>query len=276
MYQVLDKYTIKNEILPHLSVAKRGFVTKSCLVEIVNCILYKLKSGCQWAMLPVASLFSEVVLSYKTVFGHFRKWCKNGDWKDCWIVLLNKYKCELDLSSVDIDGSHTTALRGGEQVAYQGRKKRKTTNSLYLTDRQGIPLAFSSPVAGNHHDVYRIDIALKGMFDVLKSANIAIDGLFANADGGFDCRDFRNSCLQEGVFPNVAFNERNGEREEDDMLDELLYKERYSIERTNAWMDSYRTILNRFDRTVSSWSAWNYIAFMSIFIKKINKKQKSR
>ena len=24
------------------------------------------------------------------------------------------------------------------------------------------------------------------------------------------------------------------------MLDELLYKERYSIERTNAWMDSYR------------------------------------
>lgn len=26
---------------------------------------------------------------------------------------------------------------------YQGRKKRKTTNALYLTDRQGLPLAIS-------------------------------------------------------------------------------------------------------------------------------------
>ena len=47
MYQVLDKSTINLEIIPHLSVAKRGFKTKSCLTEIVNCILYKLKIGCQ-------------------------------------------------------------------------------------------------------------------------------------------------------------------------------------------------------------------------------------
>ncbi len=73
MYQVLDKDTINMEILPHLSVAKRGYTTKSQLVEIVNAILYKLKTGIQWAYLPVNSLFSEVVLSYKSVFWHFRK-----------------------------------------------------------------------------------------------------------------------------------------------------------------------------------------------------------
>ena len=48
MYEVLDKDTIKFEILPHLSVAKRGYVTKSDLVEVVQCILYKLKTGGQW------------------------------------------------------------------------------------------------------------------------------------------------------------------------------------------------------------------------------------
>ncbi len=53
MYTVLDKDTIKNEILPHLSKAKRGYVTQSCLIEVVNAILYKLKTGCQWAFLPV-------------------------------------------------------------------------------------------------------------------------------------------------------------------------------------------------------------------------------
>ena len=50
---MLDKDTIKNEILPHLSKAKRGYVTQSCLIEVVNAILYKLKTGCQWAFLPV-------------------------------------------------------------------------------------------------------------------------------------------------------------------------------------------------------------------------------
>ena len=39
MYKVLGNDIIENEILPHLSIAKRGFKTKSCLTEIINCIL---------------------------------------------------------------------------------------------------------------------------------------------------------------------------------------------------------------------------------------------
>jgi len=277
MYQVLDKDMINLEIIPHLSIAKRGFKTKSCLIEIVNAILYKLKTGCQWAFLPVKSLFSDVVLSYQAVFWHYRKWCKNGDWQQCWISLLNKHKSCLDLSSGDIDGSHTPAIKGGEEVAYQGRKKRKTTNSLYLTDRQGLPLALSSPKAGNHHDLHEIQQALNEMFSVLEKASIALDGLFINADSGFDSKSFRLACAERGIYANVDFNPRNGESNEYEyLLDDELYKERYSIERTNAWMDSFRSILNRFDVTVSSWEGFNYIAFMVILLKKLKKSEKSR
>ena len=72
VYQVLDKDTIRIEIIPHLSVAKRGFHTISCLIEVVNSILYKLKTGCQRYLLPIRSLFSDEVLNHKTIFGHFR------------------------------------------------------------------------------------------------------------------------------------------------------------------------------------------------------------
>ena len=41
MYEVLDKDTIKSEILPCLSVAKRGYVTKSDLTEVIQSNLYK-------------------------------------------------------------------------------------------------------------------------------------------------------------------------------------------------------------------------------------------
>ena len=276
VYQVLDKDTIRIEILPHLSVAKRGFQTTSCLIEVINSILYKLKTGCQWHLLPVRSLFSDVVLSYKTVFGHFRKWCKNGDWEYCWTKILEKYKSFLDLSSADLDGSHATALRGGEEVAYQGRKKRKTTNSLYLSDRQGLPLAISNPISGNHNDLYEIDKSSEELFSTLEQAKISIDGLFVNADSGFDSKNFRSICEKRGVIPNVAFNYRNGENKDEYLLDDLLYKQRYIIERTNAWIDSFRSLLNRFDFTVSSWKSFNYIAFMIILFKKIKTNKKSR
>ncbi len=49
-----------------------------------------------------------------------------------------------------------------------------------------------------------------------------------------------------------------------------------SIERTNAWMDSFRSVLNRFDKTVSSWKGWDLLAFHVIFLKHINRLKKSR
>ena len=271
MYKVLDEDTIKKEILPHLSVAKRGFESKSDLSEVLNAILYKLKTGCQWRMLPVKSLFSGVVLCWQVVYHHFRKWCKDGSWQECWANLLKKNKPHIDLSSGDVDGSHTPAIRGGEAVAYQGRKKRKTCNSLYLTDRQGNPIAMSSTKAGNHHDLHEIEKSMKEIFMMMERADIPVDGLFINADAGFDSKEFRAVCSEYGVIANVCPNPRGGCGEDDYFLDDELHKERYSIERTNAWMDSFRSVLMRFDTTTSSWEGFNLIAFMVILLKRIKK-----
>ena len=54
MYEVLDKDTMKSEILPHLSVAKRGYVSKSNQEEVIQCGLHKQKTTCQW---PITSAF---------------------------------------------------------------------------------------------------------------------------------------------------------------------------------------------------------------------------
>ena len=41
MYEALNKDTMKYEILPHLSVEKRGYVSKSDLTEVIQSNLYK-------------------------------------------------------------------------------------------------------------------------------------------------------------------------------------------------------------------------------------------
>lgn len=194
--------------------------------------------------------------------------------RNCWIKILKKYKSNLDLSSVDFDGSHTPAVSGGEQVEYQGRKKRKTTNAHYLTDRQGIPLAISDPVSGNHNDLYNIEVQFEEITTTLEQADISVKGLFLNADAGFDSKEFRNCCERKEIQANICFNKRNGNQaDRNEYFDQELYDERYSIERTNAWIDSFRSLLNRFDTTKTSWLGFNYLAFIVIALKKIKLKK---
>ncbi|NML69072.1 transposase [Chryseobacterium sp. RP-3-3] len=97
-----------------------------------------------------------------------------------------------------------------------------------------------------------------------------------NADAGFDFVDLLLACEQKEIIPNIAYNKRNNSQYTERILDNKLYREQYSIERTKAWMDSCRTILNRFETTVSSWIGFNFIAFIIIAIKKFTKAKKSR
>ncbi|MEI3080646.1 transposase [Paraprevotella clara] len=79
--------------------------------------------------------------------------------------------------------------------------------------------------------------------DTLEEAGIPVKtDIFLNADAGFDSEDFRNQCLSHGVFPNVCFNKRNGGYDRNELLIKELYRKRYTIERTNAWMDSFTAV----------------------------------
>ena len=68
MYTVLDKDTIEMEILPYIPRTKRGFPPTVPLVEIVNAILYKLKTGVQWNQLPVKTLYEGDILTWDALY----------------------------------------------------------------------------------------------------------------------------------------------------------------------------------------------------------------
>ena len=79
----------------------------------------------------------------------------------------------------------------------------------------------------------------------------------------------RGILREKEIIANIYINKRR-ENADDIFVDDELYAERYSIERTNAWMDSFRTLLNRF----SSGMFWNYLVFAVLLLKKILRKQK--
>ncbi|WP_430906593.1 transposase [Maribacter sp. 2-571] len=112
----------------------------------------------------------------------------------------------------------------------------------------------SEPVAGNRNDLYEIEVQFEVVTKTLDQADIRTDGLFLNADAGFDPKDFRAACSAKEINANICFNKRNRSADDrNEYFDQDLYDQRYAVERTNAWMDSFRSLLNRFDTTIASW-----------------------
>ena len=269
MYVNLSKKFITKNLLPHLSQTSLGRRLKVPLWRVVKAIIYRLKSGCQWREVPIRAFCDRVLIKWNSVYYHFSKWSKDGSWKRMWIELLKMNAVILDMSSIQFDGSHTPAKRGGEAVGYQTRKKSKTTNALFLTDKQGIPLAMSAPIEGNHNDLFKIEVFFTKMLEDLKTSRIKVNDLFLNADAGFDSKGFRALCFTNGIIANIDFNKRNSKNIDNQYLkDEQLYKERFSVERTNAWIDAFKTLLVRFETKSNTWMSFHYLAFALILLRK--------
>ena len=117
----LGKDTINKWIISFLSVGKRGFKSNFDLASIFLLILKRLKTGVQWRELPIEVYFEKGEISWQNVYYYFNKWSKDGSFQRVWLNLLSKKKRKLDMSCVQLDGSHTRCRqKGGWLDGYKG------------------------------------------------------------------------------------------------------------------------------------------------------------
>jgi transposase len=258
-------------ILPHLTTAKRGYVSKRPLVGIFNLILYRLHTGCQWECLPVAKDPQEREQrnepSWQAVYDHWSTWSGDGSLERVWQHSLVSIRADLDLRQMNLDGSHAVAKKGGVSVAYQARKRAKTSNILPITDRHGYIVASTGIVAGNHNDAFNLKAHLQEAFKAIKRLGVVIAGAFFNADSAFDTKEARKVCFNHHVIPNMAENRRNRKRAKRGrkrLFDAVVYKIRFVSERTFAWIDKFRALLVRFDLKDANFLAGHHLAFALI------------
>ena len=262
-------------ILPHLSTAKRGFTCKIGLCKVFNYILYWLHTGCQWHRLPIEPDPNDAEkkeISYHAVYYHFRKWCRDGSLERVWKNSILCIKDQLDLSALNLDGTHVIAKKGGESVAYQGRKKAKTTNILPLLDAKGFIVEVLGVASGNHHDSYELKPHLQKALGALKKRGLSIAGALFNADKAFDTRAARKTCFNHGVVPNICPNARGRKttkRGRPQLFDPQRYKERFVAERSFAWVDKFKRLLVRFERKDDFFLGAHHIAFALLNLRHI-------
>ena len=187
-------------IRPYLRVAKRGYECKIPLHKVFNYILYQLHTGCQWYRLPIDPDRSDPdkkEISWYAIYYHFRKWSRDGSLQQVWQASIMTISAELNLSELNLDGTHAIAKKGGEAVAYQGRKKAKTTNVLPVTDGKGFIVASTGLLAGNHNDAYNLKLPLQEIFKSMK--RLSLDFQAAFFIDFCNCRI--NQPLSEGIKP---------------------------------------------------------------------------
>ncbi len=179
---------------------------------------------------------------------------------------------QLNLSELSLDGSHAIAKKGGESVAYQGRKKAKTTNILPITDGHGFIIASTGLIAGNHNDAFNLKCHLQTAFKSMKRLGLVIKGAFFNADMAFDTKAARKTCFNHGLIPNMVENKRNrkgNKRGRPRLFDAEVYKRRFISERSFAWIDKFRALLLRFDRRDAYYLGGHHIAFAMVNLRHV-------
>ena len=266
---------------PYLSQAERGFICQIPLYKVFNYILYLLHTGCQWYELPVAPdpyRPGSPEISWQAIYALFCKWCLDESWERVWIASIHTIQGRIDASVLILDGSHSLAKKGGEDVAYQGRKKAKTSNILPILDKRGYVLASTEIVAGNHNDAYQLKDNLRQAFKDLKRRGIQLCGAYLNADSAFDTREARKTCFNYGIIPNIPENKRNRKQAKPGpkrLFNRRVYKQRYAIERTFAWIDKFKRLLVRFERREIYFYGLHCIAFAMINLRGEIKNEKN-
>jgi len=228
---------------------------KHTLRNIMNAILYTLKSGCQWRMLP------KNFAPWQSVYYYFRKWKNEGVIEELLDALRSHIRQKMGLNdspSLGIIDSrsvktshHVDSVRG-----LDGNKKIKGRKQHIIVDTQGLPMAIAIHEA-NVHDS-------KGAPMVIDNPSYKFTCLVKIlADGGY--RGNLADWLMEkyGWFLEVVL------RPEQCPSKFKVIPKRWIVERSFAWLENFRRLTIDYEFLADTSLAMVQLAFCQIMLNKI-------
>lgn len=184
-------------------------------------------------------------------------------WQTLLSLLARLGLVSLDL--VKLDGSLVPSFEFTSGTGYSGKHKQTGTKVSAAVDTAGIPLAVKL-ARGNIHD---LDLAA-GTIGRIRVGNKTRPGTVL-ADKGYDSVSFRRELRRRGIKANIPERRYTHRRKigRPPKYDAELGKQRFVVERTNAWLKSFRRLHFRFDRTLPMFKAFVQLACIVICVRNL-------
>jgi len=227
---------------------------KHSLRSIFDSILYLIKTGCQWRMLPTN------FAPWNTVYFYYRKWKNEGVFEELLEYVRNEVRKQAGRdespSAACIDSrSVKTTRSGGICRGIDGGKKVKGRKQHIITDTMGLLLVVVV-LAANIHDsqsAYNVISNLRWRFSRLKK-------IFA--DGGYRGELIERVNKSFGWIIDIVL------RSDSSKSFEILPK-RWVIERTFAWFESYRRLSKDYEFNTDTSETMIQIAMTKLMLNRL-------
>ena len=199
---------------------------------IWNAIMYLVKTGCQWRMLP------NDFPKWELVYYYYSKWANAEDFDLLLSKLREKVRLQRNqkkepslgiMDSQSVKWGNNCSLNG-----FDGNKKVKGIKRHIVVDKNGFLLAIMVTVA-NIHDSKAVDFLMRTLSYFLSPVKIIL------ADGGYRGEIVEHVKVKFGYLINVVM--RSNERR----TDFKPISKRWIIERTFAWFDNDRRLCRNYE-----------------------------
>lgn len=250
-----EQWQIIRKLLPQT--ADRGAPQRVCRRAIIDAILYLLRSGCPWRLLP------HDFPNWKTVYGVFREWRNNGTWRRIHDSLRDKVRRsegrKPSPSAAIIDSQTVKTTEVGGERGYDAGKKINGRKRHIVVDTLGLILAVVvHPASVQDYDgallVLKILGSLKERFGRLKV-------IFADSAYG------RNN-LPQSVMEAFGWLLQTVLRPAK-VKGFVVLPKRWIVERTFGWLGRYRRHSKDYERNTASSEAMIYIAMSHVMLRRL-------
>jgi transposase len=223
----------------------------------LNGIFFVLRTGIQWNGLP------RCFGSYSAVHRLFQKLKEVGFFERLWHRELQEYdaKHRLSLEVQAGDCSHIKAPLGQEKTGKSPVDRRKLgTKRSIIVDKNGIVIGCSLG-AGNRHDSTLFEASIRSIPSFLNQPRYKEMHL----DSAYDSKHINVLLFNYYYVPKISKNKRNAKQ----LISYKTEKKRWIVESAHSWMNRFRRLLVRFEKSASNYFAFMQFSFSIITFNKL-------